>query len=42
MEEKNNVEKKKIGIPSTVLLTVAATLGCIVLAGIMYFIFKTF
>lgn len=45
MEENNvekveKVEKKKLEPASTVLITIAATLGIIVLAGIIYFIVK--
>lgn len=39
MEETKNVEKKKLGVPATILLTLAAALGCIVLVGIVYAIF---
>lgn len=42
MEENNveKVEKKRLAPASTVLITIAATLGIIVLAGIIYFIVK--
>lgn len=42
MEETKKEEKKKISVDSTMLLTIAAVLGCIVLVGIVYLIFKIF
>lgn len=39
MEENTNQEaKKRLSAPATVLLTIAATLGAIVVARIIYFI----
>lgn len=45
MEETKKEEKeskKKLSVDSTMLLTICAALGVIVLVGIVYFIFKTF
>lgn len=42
-EKKEEIEsKKKLSVDSTMLLTVIAALGAIVLVGIVYFLFKTF
>ena len=42
-EKKEKIEsKKQLSVDSTMLLTVIAALGAIVLVGIVYFIFKTF
>ena len=41
MENEENtkvVEKKKLSAPATVLITIAATLGAIVVARVIYFI----
>lgn len=38
MEEIKNVERKKLSAPATVLITIAATLGVIVVARVLYFI----
>lgn len=38
MEETKNVERKKLSAPATVLITIAATLGVIVVARVLYFI----
>ena len=45
MEEtktQENKPKKKLSVDSTMLLTIGAALGIIVLVGIVYFIFKIF
>ncbi len=38
--EENKVENKvkRLSVPATILLTVAATLGCIVVARLLYYI----
>ena len=41
-KKQENKTKKKLCVDSTMLLTIGATLGIIVLIGIIYFIFKTF
>ena len=42
-EEEEKIEsKKKLSVDSTMLLTIGAALGIIVLVGIVYFIFKIF
>ena len=41
-KKQENKSKKKLSVDSTMLLTIGATLGIIVLIGIIYFIFKTF
>ena len=38
-ENTNEVEKKRLSVPATVLITIAATLGAIVVARLIYFIF---
>ena len=37
-ENTNEVEKKRLSTPATVLITIAATLGAIVVARVIYFI----
>lgn len=41
-KKQENNSKKKLSVDSTMLLTIGAALGIIVLVGIVYFIFKTF
>ncbi len=36
MEKVKNEEKKKLSVPATILLTVAATFGIITLIGVIY------
>lgn len=38
-ENTNEVEKKRLSVPATVLITIVAALGAIVVARIIYFIF---
>lgn len=38
-ENTNEVAKKRLSVPATVLITIAATLGAIVVARLIYFIF---
>ena len=37
--ETNSEEKNKLSVPATILITIAATWGAIVVARIIYFIF---
>lgn len=41
-KKQENKPKKKLSVDSTMLLTIGAALGIIVLVGIVYFIFKIF
>lgn len=38
-EKKENVEVKRLSVPATILITIVAALGAIILARILYFIF---